>query len=209
MRIKQQYLQEYLHDIAINQLTAEYQSKGYSVAVGKEVGGTEADLVATREGEVVVVEVKVGKMTPEKRERVTKLADYVKDRKNHKFLVVFSTPPKPKSIDIPNLDTLLFRYFKHTEFPGDVHDLSGRQELESVEDAAVDELVVLEEGGFHIKGNGTIGVIFRNGPPEDESVSYDSFPFTFEAILKQNKHNELVIDKMGQVNVDTSSYDES
>ncbi|MBO0936191.1 hypothetical protein J2I47_06500 [Fibrella sp. HMF5335] len=201
-------MQEYLHDIAVNQLRAEYQSKGYTVAIDAPIGDTKADLVAKRADEVVVLEIKVGSMTPEKRERVTKLGDYVRDHKNYKFLVVVSTPPKPKNIDVPDLDELLHEYILDN-FPSELDSLSSHTQIEDVIESTVDELSVLDEGRLAVKGSGVVEVELHYGSKDDEHISYDSFPFTFDAVLKRNEKDELTIDDMHELTVDTSSWDES
>ncbi|WP_338876517.1 hypothetical protein WBJ53_12795 [Spirosoma sp. SC4-14] len=48
MEIKQQYLQNYLHDIAIDQLMDDYRAKGYQVVREEKVGDYRADLVAKK-----------------------------------------------------------------------------------------------------------------------------------------------------------------
>ncbi|RYF67813.1 MAG: hypothetical protein EOO39_20540 [Cytophagaceae bacterium] len=196
-----------MHDIAVEQLMADYQAKGYQVAREEKIGNYRADLVARKADEVVVFEVKVGKMTPQKRAQIAGLGDYVKAQKNYKFLVVVATPPKPKKIDIPNLDEILYKYLVE-DFPDELDSLSTRTRIENVVDTTVDELTVLEEGGFEAKGNGTVEVELQYGPTNDASLSDDSFPFTFEIKLKQNDQNELILDEVIQLHVDTSSWDE-
>ncbi|MEZ0486752.1 hypothetical protein [Fibrella aquatica] len=196
-----------MHDIAVEQLMSDYQAKGYQVAKEEKIGNYRADLVARKADEVVVFEVKVGKMTPQKRAQIAGLGDYVKAQKNYKFLVVVATPPKPKKIDIPNLDEILYNYLVN-DFPDELDSLSTRTRIENVVDSTVDELAILEEGGFMAKGNGTVEVELQYGLTSDASLSDDSFPFTFEIKLKQNEQNELVLDEVVQLHVDTSSWDE-
>ncbi|MEZ0540904.1 hypothetical protein [Fibrella arboris] len=207
MQIRPQYLQRYMHDIAVEQLMADYQAKGYQVAKEEKVGEYRADLVARKADEVVVFEVKVGKMTPQKRAQIVGLGDYVRAQKNYKFLVVVATPPKPKKIAIPNLDELLYEYIVD-HFPDELNSLSSLTRIENVVDTIVDELTLLEEGGFEAKGTGTVEIELQYGPTNDASLSDDSFPFTFEIKLNQNDRNELILDEVIQLHVDTSSWDE-
>ncbi|MBO0952183.1 pPIWI-associating nuclease domain-containing protein [Fibrella forsythiae] len=146
-------------------------------------------------------------MTPQKREQISGLGDYVSAQKNYKFLVVVATPPKPKKIEIPNLDELLYEYVVN-HFPDELNSLASLARTENVVDTSVDELTVLEEGRFEAKGNGTVEVELQYGPTNDGSLSDDSFPFTFEIKLKQNEQNELILEEVVQLHVDTSSWDE-
>jgi Holliday junction resolvase len=206
MRIEQRYLQEYLHDIAVRQLTAQYQSKGYNVAEAQQVGGTQADLVAKKADEVVVLEIKVGKMSPEKKERIAKLSDFVRTQKNYKLLVIVSTPPKPKRIEIPNIDALMADYFFNYSID-ELDELSSHTRIENVSDCTVDELTVLEEG-FRVRGTGVVEVELNYGPSNDTHThyDYDSFSFTFDTSLEHGGGNELIIKEMHELIVDTSSF---
>ena len=79
MDIRRQHLQPYLHGIAVNQLADDYKTKGYTVSREEAIGGRyRADLIARKNNEVIIVEVKTGRMTPEKRVQLVKLADYVR-----------------------------------------------------------------------------------------------------------------------------------
>ena len=52
MEIKKQYLQKYLHDIAVDQIAEEYQQKGYSITKEEQVGKKyRADLIARKNDE--------------------------------------------------------------------------------------------------------------------------------------------------------------
>ncbi|GAB4045084.1 pPIWI-associating nuclease domain-containing protein [Spirosoma litoris] len=205
MEIRQQYLQRYLHDIAIDQLVADYQAKGYQVTKEEKVGNYQADLVAKREGEVVVVEVKTGRMTAQKRRELTEIGDYVRTQKNYKFLVVIATPPKPKKIDIPNLDQLLLDHLIN-HFPSQLDELSSHTRIIDVSDVVVNELTVSEDGSITVKGNGIVEVELHYGSKDDQTETDDTFPFDFEVILKYNLNHELFLSGVDKIDVDTSSF---
>lgn len=207
MEIRQQYLERYLHDIAINQLVADYQAKGYQVAKEEKIGDYRADLVAKKGDEVVVVEVKTGKMTPQKRKQVAEIGDYVRTRKNYKFLVVIATPPKPKRIEIPNLEQLLVSYLIDN-FPENLDVLSSHTRITDVPEATVDELTVTQDGSIVAKGNGTVEVELHYGSGDDgnRTEMEDTFPFNFEVVLKQNINQELYLVEAKLIEVDTSSF---
>ncbi|WP_020603383.1 hypothetical protein [Spirosoma spitsbergense] len=205
MEIRQQYLQRYLHDIAIDQLMADYEAKGYTVLKEEKVGKYKADLVAKKEDEVVVVEVKTGRMTPQKRQQVADIGDYVRTHKNYKFLVVLATPPKPKKIDIPNLDLLLFHYLLN-HLPDSLNALSPQTRITDVVDTAANEVTVGRDGSMVVKGMGTVEVQLQYGSGDDESISHDAFPFDFDIVLKYNQKQELIIEDTHTIDVDISSF---
>lgn len=206
MNIKPQYQQRYLHDMAIDQLVADYQDKGYQVEIGKKIGDYEADLVATKGDEVIVFEVKTGRMNPQMHSRLTQIGDYVRNRKNHKFLVVVATPPKRKKIEIPNLDQILFDYLVDN-FPNELDELSTHTRIRWVDGATVDELTVREDGSLLVKGNAEVEVELTYGSGDDQSTTDDYFPFTFELILDHNVNHELTVKDGLSINIDVSSFE--
>ena len=209
MEIRQQYLQRYLHDIAIDQLMADYEAKGYKVLKEEKVGKYRADLVAKKADEVVVVEVKTGRMSPQKRKQVADIGDYVRAHKNHKFLVVLATPPKPKKIDIPNLESLLLNYMTDN-FPDSLNSLSTHTRITDVSGVTVNEVTVIEDGSIIAVGNGTVEVELQYGSDRDEdaTVTVDSFPVDFEIILKYKANRELFLADIELMEIDVSSFAE-
>ncbi len=207
MEIRQQYLQHYLHDIAIDQLMADYKTKGYQVTKEEKVGDYRADLVARKDGEVVVVEVKTGKMTAQKRRQVAEIGDFVRTQKNYKFLVVVATPPKPKRIEIPNLDQLFCSYLI-SNFPDDLNRLSSHTRIVDVSDTLVDEVIVNDDGSIAAKGSGIVDVELQYGLDNDDNVTItkDAFPFSFEVVLKYNEHQELFLADAKIMKIDVSSF---
>lgn len=206
MEIKREYLQKYIHNIAIDQLMADYQSKGYQVSVREKIGNYHPDLVARKGDEVVVVEIKAGKLTPDKRRQLSDIGDFVRTHQNYKFLVVLATPPKPKAIDIPNLEHLLFEHLIDN-FPDDLDSLSSHTRITDVPDTTVDEVTVAEDGSIIAKGNGTVEVELEYGSANDDrAVTEDVFPFNFEVTLQYNQNQELVLVNAKTIEIDTSSF---
>ena len=205
MEIRQQYLQRYLHDIAIDQLMADYQAKGYQVAKEEKVGNHQADLVAKKEGEVVVVEVKTGKMTPQKRKQVAEIGDYVRTQKNYKFLVVMATPPKPKKIDISNLDQLLLDYFIKNP-PYEFRKIPAKIQIKAVTDVNLNEFTLTETGNISVTGNALIEADLQPNPPDDPTVFVEVFPCNFEVVLTYVSSKQLILSEMKGLAIDTSDY---
>lgn len=205
MNIKPQYQQRYLHDMAIDQLVADYQEKGYQVDREKKIGDYQADLVATKGDEVIVFEVKTGTMNPQMQNRLAQIGDYVRNRKNHKFLVLIATPPKRKKIEVPDLDQLLFDHLVD-HFPDNLVELSSHTRITDVNGAIVDELTVQEDGRLLVKGSAEIEVELNYGSGDEADASEDYFPFTFELILQYTSERALVVDEEKLIEVDTTSF---
>ncbi|MFD2570409.1 hypothetical protein ACFSUS_07170 [Spirosoma soli] len=209
MEIRQQYLQRYLHDIAIDQLMDDYEAKGYLVTRAEKVGEYQADLVARKGDEVVVVEVKAGKMTPKKREELTAIGDYVRTKENYKFLVVVAIPPKRKKITVPNIESLLLDYFKE-HIPNDLQKLYAQINITSVTSVNLNEVTVNETGDIVVNGNALIEVELRYANSLIEPFDFDGiasvevFPCSFDAVLTYTSDKQLAVEQMKSVSVDTS-----
>jgi Holliday junction resolvase len=210
MEIKRAYFQKYIDKVAIEQIADEYRNKGYHISTEEKIGTHYADLVARKNEETIVIEVKSGKMSPEKRKAIVEIGNYVKSAGNYKFLVVMVTPPQKKKLEVHNIHQLLAKYIIDTP-PQELLTLSAKTSIEGVADITVDELTVRADGTIFVKGNGVIAVKLQYGSALDMrtdigETSEDNFPFDFEVVLQQNNNKELSIAKVQKLYVDTSSY---
>lgn len=207
MNIRPQYQQRYLYNMAVDQLVADYQERGYQVDREKKIGDYLADLIATKGDEVIVVEVKAGSITPQKRKQLVQIGDYVRTRKNHKFLVVVAIPPKKKKIAIPELNQLLFQYVGQ-HIPENFNVLSPYPRITKVSETVVSELTINKDGSMVASGTGIITAEFLYGNSDKQSIDIeDVFPFDFDVVLQYNDNHELTLAK-ADIHVDVSSYDD-
>lgn len=209
MEIKKKYLGKYLHDIAIEQIAEDYIQKGYQVNREERLGKFQADLVARKGEDQIVIEVKAGKMTPDRKQKIAGIADYVRSLGNYKFLVVIATPPKEKKLEIEDIETLISNYI-HNDLPSDLDELSSHTRPDEVFDIDIDEINISGENIF-VKGDGVVSVELQFGSDGDQDKgdgfkSYDNFPFDFEITLAYNSKKELEIIEVDKFDVDTSSY---
>lgn len=210
MEINRAYFQKYIDKVAIEQIADEYRSKGYQISIEEKIGKHYADLVARKNEETIVIEVKSGKMSPEKRKAIVEIGNYVKSAGNYKFLVVMVTPPQKKKLEVYNIHQLLAQHITDTP-PKELMTLSTQTRIDGVADVTVDELTVRADGTIFAKGNGVIAVQLQFGSALDRRIdmgdtSEDNFPFDFEVELRQNDNKELSIAKVQKLSVDTSSY---
>jgi len=210
MEIKKRYLQKYLHDIAIEQISEEYKEKGYLVSKEEQLGKKYiADLIARKGDEIIVVEVKSGKMSPERKQKIKDLANYVRTQGNYKFLVAVATPPKEKKLKIAQVEDLLFEIILN-DFPDELDQLSTHTRLEEVIDIDIDEISI-EGTSIFVAGDGVVSVELQFGSDGDQDTDegfkyYDSFPFEFEITLEYDNEHELKIVDVDKLEIDTSSY---
>ncbi len=209
MEINRKYLRKYLHQIAIDQLEDKYRSQNYKIYKDERFGDYQADLVVRRNNETIVIEVKTGKLTPERRRSIAAIADYVRKLKGHKFIIVVATEPKEKKFQIENIEELLFKYMID-DFPNDLDELSSHSRLNEVTDIDIDQ-VEIENNNIRIIGDGTVSVVLQMGSQGDQRVGdgfsmNDSFPFEFDLTLQYNEKFELEISEVEKLKIDNSSY---
>lgn len=209
MEIKKKYLSKYLHDIAIEQIAEDYIQKGYNVNKEESVGKYRADLIARKGDDQIVIEVKSGKMTPDKKRQIAGLADYIRSLGGYTFLVVIATPPKEKKLEIDNLRQLILDEFL-IDMPSKLDELSTHTRPEEVSDIEIYEIEILGKE-ILVKGDGVVSVELQFGSDGDQTrdnglKTYDNFPFEFEITLEYNEKKELEIVDVYKLNIDTSSY---
>jgi Holliday junction resolvase len=209
MEIKKKYLSKYLHDIAIEQIVEDYIQKGYTVNKEEKLGKYRADVIARKGNEQIVIEVKAGKMTPDKKKKLSGIADYIRDLGGYKFLVVIATPPKEKKLEIDNIEQLISNYILN-DLPSELDELSSHTRPDDVTDVDIDEITISENTIF-IKGDGVVSVELQFGSDGDNDKgdglkTYDNFPFEFEMTLEYNDNKELEIIDVDKFEIDTSSY---
>ena len=206
MEIKKKYLSKYLHDIAIEQIAEDYQKNGYKVSKEEKLGNFRADLVARKGGEQIVIEVKSGKMSSDRKKELAGLADYINTLGGYKFIVVVATPPKEKKLEIDGIEQLISNYV-HDELPSELDELSSNTLPNEVADIDIDEITVSGNLIF-VKGDGvvTVELQFDSDKDNDSFKNYDNFPFDFDMTLVYNSNNELKIERVNEFKIDTSSY---
>jgi hypothetical protein len=148
-------------------------------------------------------------MTPERKQQIANLANYVREQSNYKFLVAVATPPKEKKLKIADIEDLLTQNLIE-DFPSELDELSTHTRLEEVTAVDIDEISIDGKTIF-VKGDGVVNVELQFGSDGDQNrgdghKGYDSFTFEFEITLEYNDDKELEIIEVDKLEVDTSSY---
>ena len=204
MEISKSIERKYLHDMAVDQLAADYSQLGYRVAREEFIGQYRPDLVARNEKETIIFEVKTGRIDEQLRQKLTAFSDYVKQMPSHTFRVVFATAPQIKTIEIDNLEELLTTYLIDIEAPEALLELSSNTLIDEVSDVTINRINVSSTGELIISGIGAIDVTLQYGNSDGVEMS-DSYPFTFEVILAHDG-NQWQIIELSDCEVDTSSF---
>lgn len=187
----------------------EYSQKGYSVYKEKKIGKYEADILAENDDEKIVIEIKAGKMTPEKKRRLADLANYVRSLGDYKFLVVIPTAPSRKKLEFDDMEQLLFQDMLNN-IPDELDQLSTHTIPDEISNIDIDEIIISDNSIF-VKGDGTICVDLDYGSDNDDLVAdgystSDSFPFKFATKLVYDEKTKRFEIEDADIDVDTSSF---
>ncbi|MES2329665.1 MAG: hypothetical protein V4539_08690 [Bacteroidota bacterium] len=209
MRIERKYIQQYIHSIAIDQIADEYRGKGYEVSLETNIGNYMADIVARKENETIVIEVKAGRMTKDRKKALAEIANYIRSIPNYTFLVVLASPPKEKKIEIEGIEHLLFTHFLNN-LPDELDQLSSHTRVDDVADVEIEELEINQAGIIFLTGDGSVRVSLQAGSDSDNEGSedlYSTFPFSFEIELEWNVTMwQIGNPDEAEIEVDTSSF---
>lgn len=206
MKLKREYIGRYLHDIATQQIADEYEAKGYSVSLEEKIGEIRTDIVARKDGEVVVIEIKAGRLSAERKKEIANLSNFIQKEDNHKFSVVFVNPLQEKKLEIDNFEELLFDYFQNN-LPDELSILSSNTRFAGFEYLILDE-VNIQDSQILVKGDGLVNINLEYGKEaKDGLVLEDAYPFNFDISLMYNtKESKLDILELNSLEVDTSSF---
>ena len=185
-------------------MAQKYSKMGYDVQTESEVyPGLRADLVATKDGTMIIVELKSGQLTGEQKNRLLAIKDYVeKHNENVKLKLVLLNPPELKKIEYENLEEILFGDISDRTH-SDLDILSTHTRIEGISDLEIDSIEINEDNTY-IKGNGMVEVSLQNGSDKEsreDDLLMDIFPFSFYVAINKNERIEEA-----EYNFDTSSY---
>jgi len=203
MEIQKRFLRKYIHQIAIDQLEFQYRNDGYEVKKEEKIGNYRADLVAKKDKETIVIEVKAGRLNEERRKAIASIGDYVKNQGDYRFLIVVATEPKEKEIEIANLDQTLYEFMSE-DIPENLRSLSSNTRLVEISGASISKLTI-NKNIISVVGTASLEVDLTYGS-ESEGISLtDAYPFNFQVFLQYNSFGNLVVVD-ASFEVDTSSY---
>ena len=206
MEIRKKYISKYLHDIAMEQIADDYAKKGYEISRKEVLGKYQADLIARKGEEQIVIEIKSGRMTPDSKKNMIGLADYIRGTGGYKFLVVIPSQPKEKKLEVNNIVGLVTDYV-HSR----ASNVSGAtpEQIKKITDIDIDEMTISGRS-ILIKGRGvaTVDLQFNVGESPESSMNEttDNFPLEFEMTLENDRGNQLKITDVAKFNINTSDY---
>ncbi len=201
MRIRQEFVNKHWLLAAAEEMEEKYRNEGYVVERKKEIESHKADLIAKRENELIVVEFKSGPWDAKKSSRVKQLRSYVVHKLGGKFNLVWTMPPKEKTIEIEDFEQKLLTALIN-DFPDESDSLPPHTRIEEVSDVFISDITV-RKNAVEVKGTGAIEAELGSDCRNDAGDTFsDSYPFEFELIL--NEKHEII--DMVHLRIDTSDF---
>jgi hypothetical protein len=197
VEISQEILAKHLAEAAVEQLAQDYELKGFEVEKNADLGGTRADLIVKRGNEIIVIEVKAGRWTPEQRESVKRLRNYVIHEHGARFVLVLAPQSSEKLVQIEGLEDLLPEVV--AERCQDVlSEVATHTRIGSVTDIDIGSVTVGQEG-IEIEGSASVELELQYGSDSDVEkdqgfTSSETVPLTFHISLDPNLKLRDVID---------------
>jgi hypothetical protein len=181
----------------LEQLTADMQRQGYSVERAVPLGHRTADLIARRDEEVILFEVKVPGASDPADWAPSVVGMQAEAKKlGAKFQLVVARLPKQTTIRIEGLETALERFLADN-MPDQLLRLSNRVMILEVD--GIEYSSITYEDGFQVTGEGDISLSL----PEKGGDTI--FPFSFRGdfqVRPDDPESPLLVRKLMEFSVD-------
>lgn len=188
------------------ELAERYESLGYRIKFDYHDEGIHCDMMAEKEGNIILFEIKAGPFNDRSRERIEHIKEYASQR-GMKFKLVFARQEPIPQIEVEGLKESLELEFINN-LPSDLDSLSTHTRVVEVEDVYITSLKVCKGGEMLIKGSSEVIVDLIYGSEDGDTVISDSFPFTFSGLWSFDDKEKLKLDVLEELDIDTSSFEE-
>lgn len=204
MEIESDIAQKYWRLAAQEQIARDFSARGYAVRNDASLGDHVVDLIAEKDGDVVVIEILTKTGRRHRGKDLAALRNYVANKLGGRFEIRFVNPPRETQILVENIEGLLEEQFKKN--PGSLDELATHVSIEEVGAVEI-ESVDIAFSGTTVSGCGTVYINMQYGSDGDfrrgdGARLSDSYPFSFEVVLDQG----LEIEKVVSLEADTSSF---
>lgn len=188
MEIEKRFLLKHYEQAALDQLSFEYSQQGYEVLREHRIDNYQFDLVAKKDDEIIVFEIKTGVWVADRREEVQQLRNFAVHKLKAKFKLVLVNLPNEPEIEIEGLEAV-FPDLLAGHFINDFSRLATHFWIDEVNDIQFDKLFI-RKTEYEIKGNGTVIVGLQYGSDgdykEDDGLRWtESFHFSFHLLLNE------------------------
>ena len=185
---------------AEKEMADKFRSKGYAVTRNYKNDNFACDLYAEKDNSKFAFEFKTrGKLD---HARLDAMRNYAKEH-NIDFRVEIVRLPVDKQINVNGIEQTLEQNFINN-IPDELDSLSSNTRVVEIEQATLTSINIKTMNHIEIEGKSVIVVdlCFDN----DDYITSDSFPFTFNGIWGFSAEGELQLIELKDLNIDTSSY---
>lgn len=193
---------DYLEADKIEELADDLSREGYHVERAARVGDQQFDLVARRNGEVVVYEVKARSRLKESADQLSRLRAAARKAGVTTYRLVVVNPPPDVKVAIDGLDTELLGYFVE-ELPTEVDELSYETHARRVKVLEIESIDVGRQG-IRAQGRGALYVDLNYlGKTTGNSMTVEEgLDFAFDVELG----SDLKLAHVNSIEVDVSDF---
>ncbi len=170
--IERDILYKHLNNAVIESQERKYTKLGYKIKKDARFGNYIADLVAVKNDEKIVIEIKIGKENRDTINRIKEIKKIINKNPIYKFLYVHIEEPQLPSIEIENLHLIITDYLINNDFPPELDSLSTHTNIEGVSDVEIDEILISKNNIF-LKGGCIVEISLNFGSDDDEGTSWD------------------------------------
>ena len=184
-----EHVDQYLELVAIDDLEKQYREEGYAVYRQVVIGDLRCDLLLQKQQKKIYIEVVVrgSDRKKEDRDKILQLHKAIKGLgSNAEFRTVFVGRPKQISVDIDDIETLLYTALLNDP-SSDLPSLGSEVRLDQVRDVEVERIEV-RPNYIYVTGSLMADVEIReesdcDSEHRDETTVIDSFLGIFEVTL--------------------------
>jgi hypothetical protein len=193
---------DYLEADKIEELAEDLSRDGFLVEREARVGDQQFDLVARRNGELVVYEVKARSRLKQSADELARLRAAARKGGVTSYRLVVVNPPHEVKVAIEGLDAALLGYFRE-ELPAEVDQISYETRAKRVKLFDV-ESVDVRRDGVRVKGRGGLDVElnYRGKTDRIDLTTDEGLDFTFDVELG----SDLKLVRVNSIKVDVSDF---
>jgi Holliday junction resolvase-like predicted endonuclease len=194
----------YLEAAKADQVAAELAAEGYKVEREPERPGDNYDLIATKDGKTIAIEIKARSALQQSSKQIRRLREQALQRGYNEFRLIVANPPREKIIKIEGLAEALTKHLAQA-VPQELYAVASQPYIYGLSDLEISAINVSEDG-IRVAGTGFVDVALEwGGGRERDGLTFNTaFPLSFDVTLS----NDLQIAEVHQMNIDTSSFEE-
>lgn len=205
MNLDHQYVAPYMERIVRDQLVDDLTKKGYVVETEVALENFRVDILAKRDNETLIYEIKTSKDSPSN-DYLNQLREYIKLLPNHKLKIAIATPPAGSTIQIENFDVLVTDYFGRNPISS-VEGRATHVSYSSLDDVVFDKINVAVDGLLTVFGNAVLGLTYSYGSERDGEEGYgmtmkDSLAFGFRFELEGSESGLRIRESSGSFTIE-------